>query len=57
MKNLNTPVAIIISAIIIYITAYLISLNDPLEKCMDRLIADGKNTLQAAHFCSGKSNK
>ena len=54
--KINIPTAIIISAIIISITLYLISLNDPLAKCMDRLIEEGRPAANAAHFCTGKSN-
>ena len=57
MKNMNTPTAIIIGALIIAASILIVSIQDPLAKCMDKVIADGRNAQVAAHVCSGKSNK
>ena len=43
MKNLNMPTAIIIATIIICITAYLISSNDPLANCMETVMKTQKS--------------
>jgi len=61
MKNLNTPLAIVIASIILSIVFLIVSLNDPLAKCMDKVIENsygGMNTkvLRAARLCSGNSN-
>lgn len=52
MKN-NIPLAIIFGAIIIALAVYFSSLNDPLSKCMDKLIAKGYASAYAAQKCSG----
>ena len=57
MKNVNTPTAIIIGALIIAASILIVSMQDPLAKCMDKVIAEGRNAAVAANFCSGKSNK
>ena len=57
MKNINTPTAIIIGALIIAVSIIIIATKDPLAKCMDKIIAEGRNAAYAANFCSGKSNK
>ena len=57
MKNINTPTAIIIGALIIAVSIIIIATKDPLAKCMDKIIAEGKNAAVAANFCSGRSNK
>ena len=54
MKN-NIPTAIIIAAIIVAIGLYLASLNDPLAKCMDKVIDSGRNPALAAKLCSGSN--
>ena len=55
MKS-NITITIIIASIIIAISIYLTSLNDPLAKCMDRLEAKGYATYTAAKICSGADN-
>ena len=57
MKNMNTPTAIVIGALIIAVSIIIVATKDPLAKCMDKVIADGRNPQVAAHVCSGKSNK
>ena len=57
MKNINTPTAIIIGALIITVSIIIVATKDPLAKCMDKVIAEGRNAAVAANFCSGKSNK
>ena len=57
MKNLNTPTAIIIGALIIAVSIFIVASKDPLAKCMDKVIAEGLPAAAAANFCSGKSNK
>ena len=52
MKNNNISVAIIIASIIIAISIYLSSLNDPLARCMDK-VEKKLETWQAAQLCSG----
>ncbi len=37
MRNLNTPMAIIISAIIISLKIFIISTKDPLSNCMEKV--------------------
>jgi len=51
--KINIPTAIIIAAIIVSIGLYLASFNDPLAKCMDKVIESGRNTALAAKVCSG----
>ena len=51
--KINIPTAIIIAAIIVSIGLYLASLNDPLARCMDKVIESGRNPTVAAKFCSG----
>jgi len=53
MKNLNTPLAIVIDSIILS--------NDPLAKCMDKVIENSYGDMtskvyRAARLCSGNSN-
>ena len=55
MKNLNTPLAIFISSIIISISIFLTSSKDPLSNCMEKVMATGKKAMGAAHLCSGKT--
>ena len=55
MKNLNTPIAIIISATIISLTIFITSTKDPLSNCMEKVMATGENAMHAAHLCSGNS--
>ena len=57
MKNMNTPTAIIIGALIIAASILIVSMQDPLAKCMDKVIADGRNAALAASVCSSRSNK
>jgi len=57
MKNINTPTAIIIGALIIAVSIFIVASKDPLAKCMDKIIAEGGRAAYAANFCSGKSNK
>ena len=57
MKNVNTPTAIIIGALIIAASILIVSMQDPLAKCMDKVIADGRNAALAASVCSSRSNK
>ena len=40
MKNINTPIAILIGALIIAVAAIIIGTKDPLAKCMDKIIKD-----------------
>ena len=61
MKNLNTPIAIVIASIILSITLLIVSLNDPLTRCMDKVIENSHGSMKlkvdrAARFCSGNSN-
>ena len=42
MKNLNTPMVIIISAIIISLTVFTTSTKDLLSNCMEKIMAAGK---------------
>ena len=61
MKNLNTPIAIVIASIILSITLLIISLNNPLTRCMDKVIENSHGSMKlkvawAARFCSGNSN-
>ena len=53
--KINIPTAIIIGAIIVSIGLYLASLNDPLAKCMDKILESTQhiNAGQAAIACSG----
>ena len=57
MKNINTPTAIVIGALIIAVSIIIVATEDPLAKCMDKIIAEGGRAAYAANFCSGKSNK
>ena len=54
MKNINTPTAIIIGALIIAASILIVSMQDPLAKCMDKVVAGGHNNALAAKVCSGK---
>ena len=45
IKNLNTPLAIIISSIIISISIFLTSSKDPLSNCMEKVMATGAKKL------------
>jgi len=61
MKNLNTPLAIVIASIILSIAFLIVSLNDLLAKCMDKVIENSYGTMtskvyRAARLCSGNSN-
>ena len=61
MKNLNTPLAIVIASIILSIAFLIVSLNDPLAKCMDKVIENSYGAMstkvhRAARLCSGNSN-
>ena len=55
MKNLNTPLAIIISSIIISISIFLTSSKDLLSNCMEKVMATSQEAMVAAHLCSGKT--
>ena len=57
MKNVNTPTAIIIGALIIAVSIIIVSTKDPLSKCMDKVIAEGRNAAVAANFCTGRMNR
>ena len=54
MKNFNTPVAIVIAAIIISITILYSSTKDPITNCM-KLVMDNStiSARSAASRCSG----
>ena len=54
MKNFNTPVAIIIAAIVISITLLYSSTKDPITNCM-KLVMDNSNisAKSAASRCTG----
>ena len=56
MKNLNTPLAIIISSIIISISIFLTSSKDPLSNCMEKVMATGQEAVVAAHLCNVRQN-
>jgi len=55
-KNLNIPIAIIIGSIIIALSIIYYANNDPLAKCMDRVLEydDAVHPAQAAEVCTGK---
>ena len=55
-KNLNIPIAIIIGSIIIALSIIYYANNDPLSKCIDRVLEydDGVHPAQAAEVCTGK---
>ena len=54
-KNLNTPIAIIIGSIIIALSIIYYANNDPLSKCMDRVLKDESiHPGHAAEACTGK---
>ena len=55
MKNINTPTAIIIGALIIAVSIFIVASKDPLAKCMDKVIAEGRPAAAAANFCSRSS--
>ena len=60
MKDFKIPIAIIIAALIISFTLYYNSKNDPLTKCIDRIIKDNpgsrlSNSAIAATICTGKN--
>ena len=54
MKNFNTPVAIVVAAIVISITILYSSTKDPITNCM-KLVMDNSNisARSAASRCSG----
>ena len=54
MKNFNTPVAIVISALLISITMLYSSTKDPITNCI-KLVMDNSNisARSAASRCSG----
>jgi len=55
-KNLNIPIAIIIGSIIIALSIIYYSNNDPLSKCMDRVLeVQGIHPGLAAEACTGKN--
>ena len=43
MKNFHTPLAIIIASIIISLSILYYAKNDPISKCMDRVISSFSN--------------
>ena len=56
MKDFKIPIAIIIAAIIISYTLYYNSKNDPLTKCIDRVLKENPaiyNSAAAALICTG----
>ena len=53
MKNINTQIAILIGALIIAVEAIIIGTKDPLAKCMDKIIKDGRTPAVAAKLCTG----
>lgn len=58
MKNFYIPIAIILGALIISGTFYYNSKNDPLNRCIDRLVdkkrGDSRDAVwYAARACSG----
>ena len=55
MKNLNIPMAIIMSAIIISLTIFITSTKDPLSNCMEKVMAAVRNAIVADNLCSGNS--
>ena len=55
MKNLKTPHAIILGSIIIALSIFYYTANDPLSKCMNKVMEDDSiHPGQAAEACSGK---
>ena len=54
MKNFNTPVAIVVAAIVISITILYSSTRDPITNCI-KLVMDNSNSSarSAASRCSG----
>ena len=55
MKNLKLPHAIILSSIIIALSIFYYTANDPLSKCMDKLIEVDVHPGSAARECTGKN--
>ena len=55
MKNLNTPLAIFISSIIISISIFLTSSKVLLSNCMEKVMATGQEAIVAAHLFSVKT--
>ena len=57
MKNLKLPHAIILSSIIIALSIFYYTANDPLSKCMDKVIEENRriSTFDAAKVCTGKN--
>ena len=57
MKNLKLPHAIILSSIIIALSIFYYTANDPLSKCMDKVIEEsrGVDSYGAARVCTGKN--
>ena len=54
MKNLKLPHAIILGSIIIALSIVYYTANDPLSKCMDKIIKDNDTSpAHAAQLCSG----
>ena len=56
MKNLKTPQAIILGSIIIALSIIYYTVNDPLSKCMKKVMegVSNDNPAFAANVCSGK---
>tara|TARA_X000001036_G_C20471494_1_gene721741 strand:- start:662 stop:832 length:171 start_codon:yes stop_codon:yes gene_type:complete len=55
MKNLKTPQAIILGCIIIALSIIYYTVNDPLSKCMKKVMEDDNvYPGHAAQVCSGK---
>ena len=52
MKNINTPTAIVIGALIIAVSIIIVATKDPLAKCMDKVVAGGHNSAVAAWVIS-----
>ena len=54
MENLKLPHAFILGSIIIALSIVYYTANDPLSKCMDKLIQDNDTSpAHAAQLCSG----
>ena len=54
MKNFKLPHAIILGSIIIALSIVYYTANDPLSKCMDKIIKDNDSSpAHAARLCSG----
>ena len=56
--KIDIPIAIIISAIIIATSIYLVSFKDPLSNCINLVMKDSNTSAtRAARLCSGAGYK